>query len=175
VNTLRIARRVNVKWKPHHEDIVKVLERYETTKDANETYRFIGEELGCRGYYEKPLKTFSQEVRVFILIWCADGMINNGGIASFFFNGYGQQAEETVAALKTVGAPIKANAIEKAMQSFPKGKYPKTPKEYDKILEKHEEELKFLDEVDSPYFNSPENIEELVVRFVKSNYEKFAP
>ena len=67
--------------------------------------------------------------------------------------------------------------IEKAMQSFPKGKYPKTVEEYDEIMEKHEDELEFLDddELDSLYMGSPENIEGLVVDFVKDNYEKFAP
>jgi hypothetical protein len=164
-------------WKPHHEDISGILKRYETDNNAEQAFQFIGEELANRDCYGVPLKKFPPEVRVFILIWIADGEIKNGGMAQFFYNGHGEYAKETVEAFKKVGAPLKADAIKAAMDAFPKGKYPKSAEKYSDLLEKYEDELAFLDEdeLDDQYYDSPENLEKLIVDFVKDNYTPFAP
>jgi|WetSurMetagenome_2_1015567.scaffolds.fasta_scaffold56186_2 hypothetical protein len=164
-------------WQPHHEDIGSILKRYETDNDAGQAFSYIGDELGNRGCWDKPVKKFSPEVRIFILIWIADGEIKNGGMAQFFYNGHGEYAKETVEAFKKVGAPLKADAIKAAMDAFPNGKYPKSAEKYSDLLEKHEDELAFLDEndLDDRYYDSPENLEKLVVDFVKDNYTPFAP
>jgi hypothetical protein len=162
---------------PHHEDIGSVLKRYEIDNNAGQAFSYIGDELGNRGCWDKPIKKYPTAVRVFLLIWIADGEIKNGGMAQFFANGHGEYAKETVEAYKTVGAPLKATAIQTVMDAFPKGKYPKSAEKYSDMLEKYEEEMEFLNEngPDDAYYDAPENIEKLVVEYVKNNFAPFAP
>jgi hypothetical protein len=54
-------------------------------------------------------------------VYCIDGLereVNNGGFAQFFLNSAGDQARETVAALRRIGADHTAHLLERAMEPF---------------------------------------------------------
>src|SRR5918997_2616489 len=54
-------------------------------------------------------------------VYCIAGLerdVNNGGFAQFFFNSAGDQARETVAALRRISAAHTAGLLERAMTPF---------------------------------------------------------
>jgi hypothetical protein len=167
---------------PKQQDVAISLARYETDKITNASdavtnaFLAIGDELYRRDWDSK-YDTLPHEVRNFFDIWVADGQIENGGLAQFFYNGCGKRAESTVRAFYEIGAPKKAAILASAMASFPDGKYPRSIDEYSIILEHHEDELEFLNNkiLNKKYFQSGEDISKLLVEYVKNNFDKFAP
>lgn len=118
------------------------------------------------------------EFRTFFYVLFADNEINNGGFAQYFFNGNGVYAEGAVGAFQKIGAPKKAELLAYVMASFPDGKYPKTIDEYSAlIVDDNTDKIAFLDDkrINDGYYDSNENINELLVTHVKNNFTKFAP
>ena len=167
-------------YTPHHQDIGVTLDIYEKsdfkTKAVTQAYSNIIDELSYRGWFEQSLESMPLEVRNFFYILFADNEINNGGFAQYFFNGYGKYSSETVKAFNVIDAPQKGKVLEFVMKSFPEGKYPLTIEEYDELLEHNEKALEFLNyDLASAYYESGENIEELIIAYVKKHFDKFAP
>ncbi len=142
---------------------------------AVEAYQSIIEEFNYRGWF-KHFEDLTIEVRVFFYVLFADNEISNGGFAAYFYNGYGQYAQDSVNALVAIGAPKKAALLARIMAAFPDGKYPKTSEEYDDLLEAREDDLDFLNEdLEQDYYHSGENIDTLMVEYINKNYSVFAP
>ncbi len=166
-----------------HQDIGVTLAMYAQAKRvgdpkaASKAFLSIIDELSCRGWFERFPKSLPREVRTFFYVLHADNQINNGGFAQYFFNGHGEHAEEAVKAFKEIGAPKTAATLQFVMLSFPQGKYPKTVDEYDELLEKHGEQLEFLNDenLNQAYGNLGEDVEELIVLYVKKHFDKFGP
>lgn len=166
---------------PPHQDIGVTLANYEKEKAASKpdaatkAYISIIDELAYRGWFERFPK-LPRETLTFFYVLFADDQINNGGFAQYFCNGYGKYAEDTVVAYKSIGAVKKAALLATVMASFPDGKYPRTVDEYSDLLEKKADELAFLNEdLEKGYYNSSENIQELMISYIRKHFDKFAP
>lgn len=172
-------------YTPKHQDICVTLNKYETEKlalnpsAASNAYSSIIDELSHRGWFEIFSDSLPLEVRNFFYILFANNEINNGGFDSYFYNGYGKYASDTVKAFKEIGAPKKSALLEKVMKSFPIGKYPKSIEECEQLGllgYLYQKIFKFLNgDFDTKYYKLDENIDELVVAYVKKHYSKFAP
>lgn len=172
-------------YNPPRQDISVTLNKYEKEKAdsnaASKAFLSINDELVGRGWFEKfdnfP-DTMPHEVRTFFYILYADNEINNGGFAQYFSNGYGKYAANAVAAFNEIGAPKKAVLLATVMASFPDGKYPQSIEDFNDLgeIEDAENALEFLNgDFDSKYYQSGENIDELILAYVKNHFDKFAP
>ncbi|MBL0924157.1 MAG: DMP19 family protein [Sphingomonadaceae bacterium] len=68
---------------------------------------------------DSGLSALSSAEQNTFLVWSYSGAICNGGHASFFFNSYGEYANETVTALTAVGLPEFASLLSRAINLFP--------------------------------------------------------
>jgi len=85
-----------------------------------------------------------------VLFYSGDfmGEMVNGGISQFFSNSSGNHAHETLAALRTIGAVLCAELLEKALTLFPGGIAPVDwQKRLDLLSEFEEHNVPFLDEL----------------------------
>jgi len=170
-------------WTPDHQDIGVTLAKYEKEKQASKpdasskAYSSIIDELSCRGWFERFPDSLPREAQTFFYVLFADTEINNGGFAQYFLNGYGKYAQETVTAYREIGTPKKAALLAAVMASFPGGKYPKTADEYSDLFNETEAALDLLDSDDFgiKYFQTGENIKELMIAYVKKHFAQFAP
>ncbi len=172
-------------YTPRHQDIGITLANYEEDKlalksdAATRAYGSIINELSCRKWFEKFENfpdTLPREVRTFFYVLYTDNEVNNGGFSQYFGNGYGRYAADAVRAFNEIGAAEKAGLLAVAMASFPDSKYPQTSKEWDDIYEKDETKCGYLpDNLDDRYYQSTENIDELMVSYVKEHFTVFAP
>ena len=80
------------------------------------------------------LVSLSPTEQVVYLVWCYPGAINNGGHASFFYNSYGEFAQETVAALQELGMPEYADVLRKAIVQFPGQRVPRNIDERNRLF-----------------------------------------
>ena len=109
----------------------------------------------------------------FFFVWSADGQIENGGIAQFFFNGLGRHAEQCVQALRDIGAHKKAECLHKAMGSFWGSRYPRTVEEYEVISDTApEDDELYPEELDDLYYDSPEDVAALALGYLCENIEE---
>ena len=70
------------------------------------------------------LERLSPSAQVLFDTGCYFGEIVNGGMSQFFSNSSGNRAHETLAALRTIGATLCAELLEKALTLFPEGVAP---------------------------------------------------
>ena len=73
---------------------------------------------------EQGLTVLSPTERNTYLTWCYPSAVDNGGHASFFYNPYGQFANETLHALRDIGALQYAEILQRAIRQFPKAYVP---------------------------------------------------
>jgi hypothetical protein len=74
--------------------------------------------------YGPPAGTFETLRPAERVVWCLSGLereVNNGGFHLFFVNSAGDEARETVEALRAIGAARTASLVERAMAVFPGG------------------------------------------------------
>lgn len=69
--------------------------------------------------FERGLQALSPKERTVLLVWSYPLAVNDGGHASFFYNSYGEHAEDTVKALNAVGSPEYAQILSRAIELFP--------------------------------------------------------
>jgi len=111
------------------------------------------------------------------VVFCLDGLereVNNGGFAQFFGNSSGDHALETVEALRTLGAPQVAALVARAVAVFPDGRPdPDRERRQQQLDRLDQRALATLGELDTAFFEYPENLAALERAYVSSHQQQF--
>jgi len=95
--------------------------------------------------------------------------VNNGGFDQFFFNSAGDNAHETVEALKIIGAFHTANIVQNAINKFPNNIVPKDRYERQDILEKVSPDCDAFEVEDKQFYEYQDNLSGLLEKFLANN------
>jgi hypothetical protein len=114
------------------------------------------------------------EPQLYYLTLCwLDSEVRNGGFSQFYFNSSGELASHAVKAARGVGAPDVAGIVEQANTLFGmNGPDPDRNKRMDQLSAI---DLEALDDLSTQYYNCPEQLREILPRYVASNPEAFRP
>lgn len=99
-------------------DIKKLID----SGDATSTVIKLDNYVSLLSEYGERMDNLTGPQRVFYLNQNLEREVNNGGFHQFFFNSSGDNADETVAALESVGAHNAAELLRQAIAKFPGGK-----------------------------------------------------
>lgn len=103
-------------------------------------------------YSRTGLDSLDTRDRVFFLVWCYGGELENGGHAAFFYNSEADNYAETVEALGRLGLGLFSDLLERAATILFKGSVPRNMTERNKRIDELQdgpaidEELESLDE-----------------------------
>jgi Domain of unknown function (DUF4375) len=113
------------------------------------------------------------EERVILAVEALEREVNNGGYDQFFVNSSREYSQIIVDALRRIGCPKTAEITYKALQIM-QGSM--TEEEFENgTWDDNAERQDALGECDSLYFEGPENIEESLFAFIKTNRAKIEP
>jgi hypothetical protein len=114
--------------------------------------------------------------KTFEVIWSLEADVNNGGFHQYFFNMWGGDAPQAVTALQTIGAFKCADIVPRALELVGSSEIDWTNWEcrqhhmVDDLEEAMEEELY---ELDKEFYAYPDNLSELLRRFVSNHPNEF--
>ncbi len=122
------------------------------------------------------LRKLNKEQQAFYLVWCLEGEVNNGGYNQFYYNSTGKYFELLPDALELIGATKHSELMRRANKIFiienkkitqeQDGTLEGFSKSYeDNPLDIFDQEFADLEEI--------ENLEELQIKLVRKNKEKF--
>ena len=116
----------------------------------------------------------SSAERVFLCVWNLEAEVNNGGFEQFYMNSAGDNAVATPAALREIGATSAAEIAQAANRIFgPNG----PPADRDVRTEALDTlgtaASEALGELDTRFYEYPDNLEALLLRFVDHNRGQF--
>ena len=163
---------------PEHGSVpVKMHETREYTYDYEQGKGFY---LGYLSYSiqnreeEFDFGKLSEPEKIFFLVSSFFADVNNGGINYFYYSPSSDYAEETVDALKTIGADRTAEIVFRANAFFPEGQ---PPRDYDQRVEfldsLDEDSFEIFFELDEEYDQSGENLDNLLFDYVVQYKEYF--
>jgi hypothetical protein len=153
--------------------ISDALQSFKRGGELFESLQAIADLLRERWYPEWPCESCPWPVRAYQLVWNALGEIESGSIAAFFYSGCGPLAEETVRALRDVGATRKADALQQAMDSFPDGRYPRSTDEYDDMFDDIQDPDILPEDLDDLFIHESEEVEPLLLAYVYRYRDQF--
>ncbi|MEM0914577.1 MAG: DUF4375 domain-containing protein [Planctomycetota bacterium] len=109
--------------------------------------------------------------RDFIYVYDFVVAMNDGGICSYYFNSYGDNAWAAVLALRTVGANQAADLLLSSFAVFPNNDPPKSREQREKLVaELPDDQTICLEEVDDQYERGPfAELEGSLRSYVKQN------
>ena len=120
------------------------------------------------------VKALSPAERVFLCVWNLEAEVNNGGFEQFFINSAGDNALETPAALREIGATQAAAIAEEANHLFGPSGPPADRDARTQALESlGKAATDALDALDVRFFKYPDNLEDLLRQFVGRHREQF--
>lgn len=138
--------------------------------------------LNKKSDYGEKMGKLNSSQKTFVLIGNLEREINNGGFNQFYWNSSGKYANETVEALKKIGAPKMSEIVLKANSEFPNGIVPKDREKRIKILTSIEKksarnwnslDLKFFRPNKKTGKMEIENTIDLLIDFIKENKVDF--
>lgn len=108
-------------------------------------------------FHESPREAhperLTQAVRTYYFVGCFNGELVNGGMSQFFSNSAGNNSQETLAALKEIGAMLSASLLERALAIFPSSEAPADRKLRCELLFAFEKrDPKFLEDLTDVYY-----------------------
>ena len=158
--------------------IPDALERYEADQDVVEAVLAIWRILCDRNVIDVPAAYLRPEISVIVLVRLAVDQINNGGIEALFYNGWGKCAEGCVKALHDIGAHKKAAVLQRAMDTYWGGRYPRTSTEWKELVDVNREGEEMIpreEELEEIFYRQSEDTDVLFVRYVAENVDVFEP
>ena len=134
----------------------------------------IGQLLWDKSEKDENFESLNEYEKNVIFIEMLEGEVNNGGFDQYFFNSSGEYAHKTLTALEEINAPQMAEFLDQAIKAFPILPVPKDTKFRKEIMGDLPGEI--LDkwaELDDKFYEYPENLAALVIKYVKDNKSKF--
>ena len=129
----------------------------------------------CRkSNYGEKIEKLSSAERVFYLVFQLEGEVNNGGFPQFLYNGSGDFANESAAALREIGAEKMAEICDRVLSEFG-GAVPKNRDERETMLDNTftDEISEILSQCDNEFWKYPDDLVELNYQFVLYNKTQF--
>ena len=151
-------------------DIDKVLQYPDQEKSIMEIDSF----LNVKCDYGKKIERLNASEKTFLLIENLETEVHNGGFDQFYFNSSGDFANETVTALKEIGAFKTAEIVRTANSEFKNGNVSKIrierQNEQEIIREKATETWNKCDEL---YYRYEDDLSSLLIKFVRNHKQDF--
>ena len=111
---------------------------------------------------------------IFLHVWSFGGMVDNGGLAGFYYNSTGEHASVTVRALRAVGAIESARILEEANRLFGDAGPPIDLEERNNaLMNLSPDQSERLELLDAEYFQLAEDQLALLARYVDNNQGAF--
>jgi hypothetical protein len=120
------------------------------------------------------LSDLSVPQQIYYLIAELQAEVNNGGFDQFYFNSAGNYADETVIALKRIGADQTAELVAAANALFPKGKVPQDRNKRQKVMNKIRDKVSDdWSDLDGKFYITQAEIDSLSKDYVLANLADF--
>lgn len=130
--------------------------------------------LNKKSNYGEKMEGLSESQKKFLIIENLEREINNGGFNQFYFNSSGDYSNETVNALITIKAHKTAEIVKLANAQFFDSSVPKDRFERQKIVETIDGSTADIwEKCDQDFYKYEDNIEVLLIEFVKTNSMDF--
>ena len=143
-------------------------------KDETESILKIQELLWKKTELFEDFENLNEAEKTFLYVEILEAEINNGGFDQFFFNSSGDYANETLEALKRIGATKNAKIVEEAYSYFPENPIPKNNEKRREILENIDEQTsEKWTQLEDKFYLYEENIGGLVLDYVRKNINEF--
>jgi hypothetical protein len=112
--------------------------------------------------------------RVFLYVWNLEAEVNNGGFDQFYINSAGDYAGVTPAALREIGASRAAEIVQAANSVFgPMGPPTDRDARWEALDGLGAPATDVLGELDARFYEYPDDLEALLLRFVDQNRDQF--
>ena len=116
---------------------------------------------------QRAISDLSAAEKTFWLTWSFQAETDNGGLRQFFFNNSGEWAQETVDALKDVGASEIADLLQNAINLFPdRTASPITTVRRDTLKTM---EASLFQPIENLYYQRNDILNDLMIKHVKKN------
>ena len=122
--------------------------------------------------YGERMESLSPAQRVFYLNQSLEREVNNGGFHQFFFNSSGDNADQTVDSLESIGALKTAELLRQAISKFPGGKVPADADERQVLMIDTLSNEAFQD-LDGKFFAYEDPLTDLNFEWIKKNAGEF--
>ena len=154
-------------WETDFDDIWSI-------DDKNDFLIALGSWLSKKSNYGEHPDRFSPAEKAIYIIYQLEAEVNNGGFAQFLYNSSGNFANETAAALRSIGAEEIAAICDRAFSAFGQP-IPKDWTERDAFLDDAitDEIDDILSQCDSDFYAYPDNLTELCYDFIMAHREQF--
>ncbi len=152
---------------------VKSLDEILNLEDETDIVIEIGQKLWNKSKDDKDFESLNSIEKNILYIEMLEGQVNNGGFDQYFFNSSGEYAHETLLALKEINAPQMADLLNRAISVFPKLPIPKDTEQRREYMEDIPESIsETWDKLDDEFYKYPENLEGLVIEYIKANIKE---
>lgn len=125
--------------------------------------------------YGEELGLLCEEERIFYYVCTFEEEINSGGFSSFFYNTYGDYTQETLNALKAIGAHKTEDLMLRAVCKFKGGIVPRDMEERQDMVDELDEEDAW-ENLDDEYYDDKQytiEILEMQYKYVMGNKHIF--
>ena len=134
----------------------------------------LDSKLNEKSNYGENISLLSDGEKVVLFIENLEREVNNGGFSQFFWNSSGDYAQETLAALKSIGANKTAEIVSKAFSVWPNGNIPSDRVARQNTLETIEDKsVETWNICDDTFYEYEDDISSLLFIFVKANLNEF--
>jgi hypothetical protein len=131
------------------------------------------DELLTPVFFKNPARLTQPEKNV-VFIEQLEHEVNNGGIDQFFVNSSGDNAEETINALREIKSVKFLKILETAVQQFPGAKPPKDRDERLEVMEGIEDKTgPVWSSLDNEFYKYEEDIYGLLTDYIQKNIKDF--
>lgn len=138
---------------------------------AHEDYLIALSKQLCPLSWDEGLSNLSPEEQVFVTVWELEAEVNNGGLAQYYFNSAGDNAQQVVGSLEAVGAPSMASIVTQANALFPGGPPSDQDQRTEGLDSLDSEAEEALDRLTGEFCAYPENLSELLHDFVQEHHD----
>ncbi|MCA0894960.1 DMP19 family protein [Microbulbifer agarilyticus] len=142
--------------------VLAVLSRVVVAGEYPDSFEPVSAKYDAAGF-----DSLSEKEQAIYTIWWLEAEVNNGGFHQYFSNSAGDHAVVALASLKNIGAVKTADLLENAIGVAFGETYPQSQRERQNQLGV-DEEVKFskLEELDSKFYEYPENFYKLLDSYV---------
>jgi Domain of unknown function (DUF4375) len=118
----------------------------------------------------------SEEQKVFSAVWALESQVNNGGFSQYISSWDGETANFAPTALRRIGAQACASIVERALAAVSVEELPQSHEERSTLVEAlGSEQIRTLEALDAEFLAYPNNLTELLFKFVSANPDAFGP
>lgn len=124
--------------------------------------------------YGNNIEALSDAEKVVLFVENLEREVNNGGFNQFFFNSSGDYANETLTALKLIGANKTVEIVSRAYSEWPDSNILRDRFQRQKVLSKIEAKSNAIwNNCDSLFYEYEDDITSLLLIYVKANKNEF--